>query len=77
MSENFKERLLQNSVALLLIFMGLSTWFFGGKTSDAKELCIALIGSGTTYLIGSGNRGGKKAQTVVEDAREVNIEEKS
>lgn len=73
--DDFKDRLLHNSVALILIAMGLGTWFLGGRSQDAKEICVALIGSGTTYLIGGVNRNNKKGDAVVERAGEVNIDD--
>lgn len=77
MNDDFKDRVLHNSVALLLIIIGVGTWFLGGKTQDAKEICVALIGSGTTYLISSTTRNNKRADTVVGKAQAVNIEEKN
>lgn len=76
MNDEFRDRLLHNSVALILIIIGVSTWFLGGKSRDAKEICVTLIGSGTTYLISTTNRNNKKGDAVVEKAQEVNIEEK-
>lgn len=76
MNDDFKDRVLHNSVALLLIIIGVGTWFLGGKTQDAKEICVALIGSGTTYLISSTNRNNKRADTMVQTAGEVNIDDR-
>lgn len=74
---DFKDKLLHNSVAMLLIIIGVGTWFLGGKSQDAKEICVALIGSGTTYLISTSHRNNKKAETMVQTAGEVNIDDSS
>jgi hypothetical protein len=76
MTEDFKEKVLNNSVALFLVLIGIATWFLGGRTSDSKELCVALISSGTTLLVSTGRHDNKRAENVVETAQEVNIEDK-